>query len=650
VIAEVVRILRFSLVIGALCGVMSTAQADPFADMLGRNAPPNNTRSLFDHLMFKKDAAGGYSYQIPGTFEALIRELSDISGKTKPTIVMFPDGRSLQRKAASYRSPRIVVAFNQMPQADIETKVFLKDRLYIGFVPDAHQMEVISYNEEAGRFEYQLVLDYESPDPLKKPRVIYAQRAFCMACHQSAGTLFSKQPWMESNGATNGPHAISPVNEKLKQTLGTTKYRGVDILVQPDPYEFNNSTDLANSFLVWQRLWREGCGLENNEQTRMCRARILLQALGGLLMADRNEWRDDYTKLVAYWTESTGTNGRPGNAQISLLYGAIANRDPEKNDASQAEETTGVSTQEAGASIERLRVLANGTQNQRITDLLADSDFPAGLDPLALRRNYWYNPNTQDRPRFNEQWTLDQLIDGIKYGYFSDSEFILFTRVPFASIKAAVFKLAALANGPFGPENFRRSQILGQLFAELNIPVKPICCDVDKDMPPVVAETDDGAVVIGSRSDPMALFRGYCGRCHEAKKVNNDTRLSFFPDLPKASTLEGVIPDDWLQFLSKGGMPCARLNWENSAVSPMPPIGVPSSTYGALQGNSADRKEMLANYKAMATKVAASGDALRRMAGMPLAVELHKDAQALKTMLTREVIDNVLCVADPSVH
>ena len=40
--------------------------------------------------------------------------------------------------------------------------MFARDRLYLGYQENANLIEVISYNEAAARFEFQLVRDYRA--------------------------------------------------------------------------------------------------------------------------------------------------------------------------------------------------------------------------------------------------------------------------------------------------------------------------------------------------------------------------------------------------------------------------------------------------------------------------------------------------------
>jgi hypothetical protein len=96
--------------------------------------------------------------------------------------VLIPLGRSLQRDSAApdyFGYPRAVVAVDGEPGGPGE--LYVKDRLYLGYQEKANLIEVISYNEDAGRFEFQVVTDYRAGGT---PQVV-ANRAVCTACHRS---------------------------------------------------------------------------------------------------------------------------------------------------------------------------------------------------------------------------------------------------------------------------------------------------------------------------------------------------------------------------------------------------------------------------------------------------------------------------------
>ena len=140
----------------------------------GPTLPPVG-RSLFDFV-----AADG----VPFPFEALVRKVEADAGCApgecvKP--VLIPLGRSLQRTAAApdfFAFPRVVVAVT----GEGAGPMLARDRLYLGYQEKANLVEVISYNEAAARFEFQLVRDYRAGGT---PRVVYANRDVCTACHQN---------------------------------------------------------------------------------------------------------------------------------------------------------------------------------------------------------------------------------------------------------------------------------------------------------------------------------------------------------------------------------------------------------------------------------------------------------------------------------
>src|SRR5262245_13327842 len=164
----------------------------------GPDAPPAG-RSLFDFVA-TVEAGGKRVYDIPFPFERLVERLEARSGceprERCAKQVLIPLGRSLQRLAAApefFRYPRVVVTI------DAESRrggLLLKDRIYLGYQGQAALIEVISYNEAAGRFEFQIVSDYRRGG---SPQVVYARRAVCAACHQNPAPMFSLPLWEETN-------------------------------------------------------------------------------------------------------------------------------------------------------------------------------------------------------------------------------------------------------------------------------------------------------------------------------------------------------------------------------------------------------------------------------------------------------------------
>jgi hypothetical protein len=278
---------------------------------------PQAGRSLFDHVF----AAGG-RYDLPFPFVSLVRKLetqvgADALGRPGVKRVLIPLGRSLQRTAGAadfFRFPRVVVAVDGEPKS--AHGPLLKDRLYIGYQESAAVLEVISYNEALGRFEFQVVKDYRAG---ATPRVYYANRTVCTACHQNGAPIFSRQQWDETNA-----------NPRLRARLaahGAAQYsvsvaRGVD-----EPYAIDNASDRANRLSAYQVLWQAGCGADG-AQSVACRAAALVLALqyrlSGASQLDRDgqRYRADYAPVLGARWRTLWPEG------LSLPDPDLPNRDP----------------------------------------------------------------------------------------------------------------------------------------------------------------------------------------------------------------------------------------------------------------------------------------------------------------------------------
>ena len=237
---------------------------------------PAAGRSLFDFVA--TEARGDVrEYVLPFPFTALVARIQERAGRDAssplPGVkqVLIPLGRSLQRTAAApefFRYPRVVVAVDEEPRGSAtRPAILLKDRLYLGYQEKANVIEVISYNEAAGRFEFQLVKDY---GPRLKPRVLYAKRNVCMSCHQNGAPIFSRQVWDETNA---NPKVAALLREQKRDFYGIDLNRGVDI-----PNAIDSAVKRANMLAVYQLLWREGCGANDVAATR-CRVELFKAAL-----------------------------------------------------------------------------------------------------------------------------------------------------------------------------------------------------------------------------------------------------------------------------------------------------------------------------------------------------------------------------------
>lgn len=307
-------LLAASLMLGgpAIAGepalVASPAQPGP-------QHPPAG-QSLFDELF-----ATPQGYDIPFPFARLIEHLDGYLAPERVRTALIPLGRSLQRYSADpdyFASPRLVVAVTA-DAADSPAPLAaprLRDRLYIGYQPAAEVLEVISYNEAAGRFEFQEVVDY-GPD--RAPQAGYAAREICVACHQAHAPIFSRPLWSESNGNPQ-------VADRLME-LGPT-YHGAPVLQGIDALDdFDQSTDRANRIAIVNRIWDEGCG--SGPSGIECRRAVLAAAFAYRLAGARADWRPPLAHAVA---------GRLAARMTELWPHGIAAPDPDLANADPVRE------------------------------------------------------------------------------------------------------------------------------------------------------------------------------------------------------------------------------------------------------------------------------------------------------------------------
>ena len=234
---------------------------------------PQHGYSLFDRI-FSKPAGNGYVHDVPYPFEDLLQRIEHrlpgyAPDSGSPLVkVLIPRGRSLQREAARphyYEFPRIVVALDQ----DSRTPALVKNRLFLGYQEKSQSIEVISYNEAAGRFDFQIVENYAAG---KKPRVRYANRSLCTSCHQNAATIFARPRWRESNFNNQVAERIAAYHKS---------FHGIEVWADKgDAARFDFATDQAGLLEAYQKVWQNGCDASEDEnRNRACRAGLFLAVL-----------------------------------------------------------------------------------------------------------------------------------------------------------------------------------------------------------------------------------------------------------------------------------------------------------------------------------------------------------------------------------
>ena len=238
---------------------------------------PDDGRSLFDMIVTTQTQEGS-SIEVPYPFEKLIEKIAGRMKLSDDAIkrVRIPIGRSLRREITApdyFHSPRIIIATDSDPRLTPQHGgINLKGRLFLGYQQTSNLLEIISYNPWAGRFEFQEVHDY---GPGMVPELKYSNRTLCLSCHQNAGPIFPKEPWLETD-------SNQQIRMRLPGQPSTSKIKAEYLPRFDNVWGLDYATDRANYFASSQFIWQHACGADNRSEKLkaiQCRAAMLKAVL-----------------------------------------------------------------------------------------------------------------------------------------------------------------------------------------------------------------------------------------------------------------------------------------------------------------------------------------------------------------------------------
>ena len=455
----------------------------------GTDLPAEGTRSVFDHLIAQNDV-------LPYPFEKLVKLIQDRNPEGAPPVsVLIPHGRSLLKAQADDSHPRVVLAADFQSANGANLGFAPRGQLFLGFVEKANEIEVLSYNEAGGRFEFQLVQNYCAGCV---PRIVYARRAICTTCHQGGGPIFPQRPWNETNGQEDTAAAIAAARG------GSKPYMSIPVK-QPlaNPERIDQLTDQGNFINATQRLWLDGCGVGGND----CRRLMLKLALR---YADSPGSFDDDSadarRLRALQKRSFPAAG------IAVAESDLPNRDP-------IGERKGIKGWWRSLWIRDIRPGEGARDNE---DLEAFDKLPkleARLDPLT--------------PRQPKQVLTANDVDGA-YGVaalFTDADMKTLGAVSGYDIRRLEARVDALPDAVFAPAPVARVALMRALLGQ---PVG-YCCLATSEMSPPVA-TGVAPLKIGKHV-VLREFESHCFACHRG---NPAKRLNFMAGATEDEVMDNI--------------------------------------------------------------------------------------------------------------
>lgn len=499
--------------------------------------PAEGTRSLFDHLITQNDV-------LPYPFEKLVKLLQDRNPDgSLPVAVLIPHGRSLLKAQADDAHPRLVMAADFQSGNAANLGMAPRGQLFLGFVEKANEIEVLSYNEAGGRFEFQLVQNYCAGCV---PRIVYARRAICTTCHQGGGPIFPQRPWNETNGQEDTAAAIAAARGNSQP------YMHIPIK-QPlaSPERFDQLTDQGNFINVTQRLWLDGCGVDGAD----CRRLMLRLALRYADSPGSFDVRDaDVASLQAMQRRHFPAKG------IAVPESDLPNRDP-------IGERQGIKGWWRSLWTREIKPGEGARDNE---DLAAFDKLPRlapRLDPLT--------------PRQPKQVLTANDIDGV-YGVaalFTDGDLKSLGAISGYDIRRLEARVMALPADVFAPRPIVRVQIMRALLGQ---PAGYCCLDTHEMSPPVATGVPPLKI---SKHAVLKEFESHCFACHRG---NPAKRLNFMAGATEDEVLDSIRNKSEI----RDALDWARYTGTDKASKLMPPRD--SVQYRELQAAGAKGEKSVA--------------------------------------------------------
>lgn len=443
--------------------------------------PPEGTRSLFDHMI--KDAGA-----LPYPFEEVIELVKgyDKDGAA-PTMVLIPDGRSLLKGQASFHRPRVIAAADiQPPISDSELDIYFKGRLFMGFVEDASEIEVISYNEAAGRFEFQLVKDYREGGV---PQITYARRAVCTTCHVGEAPIFPVRPWDETNA---NPQVAEGIAEATAEG-----YAGVPASVPlAQPERIDELTDVGNAIPVTQAMWIDGCGADE-AGGKQCRSAMLREALRYIWNPSAYSTEsENHQALLALQAKNWPSSGIevPNNDLFSR--NPFVDKPPGRGFGHFLLGLVGLADDDA--TIKRRGLVSDDV---KLADFEKLPPLRKDLDPLTPR----------PAKAVHKADTSDAVFNIARLLTKADKKRIASAAGDLDTLLQAVDSDVVQAEMSAGP--FRRTQVVQALLSSLGVEQLPVyCCSNTEGMSePIIHGVEPLEITAGS---VLEHYETYCFACH----------------------------------------------------------------------------------------------------------------------------------------
>lgn len=551
-----------------------------------KDLPPAGTRSLFDALIFLPAIADSDARR-----EALLKDFPKLTKAFDAFVhgdgmrILFPMSRSLQAFVPEdkfFEKPRQLYT---LIGPATNSGLACNGQLFMGHRKGSDEIEVISYNEGAGRYEFQVVMGVESGTPT----IQYAARQACITCHQDGGPLLPVNTWDDSN-----------INKSVASLIrfATTQevHEGAEAVQVPfsDSADFDNMVRAGSSLLFNQWVWQHGCDVAEKKDTT-CRALLMFVSLYWLGAIDKDE-------LVNEQNRTRPAQGAIAQAEAllsTLLTTGVNHNMPAEGILPTSKLTASGLNKALSKRIDE--VSQNPTKeslSQLEHDLAAYRLAPLD-DPKTARKNEFQASSItnlfQSRiamaagmPEIGESFFRIEDIDLIRKAinaYFTKSK----NAEQLGSVNRLetsyklFLKMSEQQHGVFGPGPFRRRTMVNTILNAFDQPSTENCCEKLENLPkPLLASNFKAERInaFGGDHRYMAL-EYYCGRCHGIAT----NKAPFLAGKDKNAIIKELLTwrDDILEVLKSKGVGLVQ----------MPPRSVANDLLKEFQADNEGRTEIV---------------------------------------------------------
>ena len=482
---------------------------------------PREGRSTFDHLLATQNKDGQAKLKVPYPFDKLldlIRSQTNTKSKVPLSVLFIPFGRSLQRFAADpefFKFPRILVTVNtQTLHTDKTIPLNLRANLYVAYVEPSNMLEVISYNQKAARFEFQVVKNYKKG---AEAELYYAPRKLCTSCHEGEIPIFPNEPWTETNDN-------DVIGKAIMNARGEKNYFGYPVVVEDMKDRIFSKRAMQFDFRILEsgkkffahQIQKKICG-DEPEFRLHCRAVSLKVAFAAFF----NYWPGKNWPLLLEYAKIMDRYYKQ-EKEMLIPQPFLLDRDPFTNENVFGDSHHPPETKMPFKDMKRnIAHLKKNIQNlpekhdplktrlQKVKIVRQFCQLPISKKPVPFKKycntEYFLNIFSVDDSIFI--WNL--------FGGKKNLDYSRFTK----AIDTMVAKAKKSPNAALAQTYIQRDQLLQEFIsAAKNIDPPSICCqktlaDAPKLLPGGIGESS-------IFNPPLKLLFKYCSQCHSRKSID----------------------------------------------------------------------------------------------------------------------------------